>query len=300
MATSITASSAAPNVFASTPLFTRPTFLMCPPEWYNVDYVLNPWMAGNVHRSSRDLAFAQWKGMHNVLRSVADVRLLHPEPGCPDMVFVAHTALIHNGLAALSSFNPQQRRAETAYLRRWLISQGFLLWETPRETPFEGEGDIVFNDSGTALWAAHGVRTCRASHRHIADAWHTPVTSLHLVDPRFYHLDTCFTPLHGGFLLYYPAAFDNASNASIEAAYPVNKRIAVSEADATHMACCALNIGRTVFTGELSPTLAHQLFDAGLDVVQLELSEFIKGGGGAKSLALRLSDLPVTHGTIAR
>jgi len=76
MATSIAASSAASNVFASTPQFTRPTFLMCPPEWYGVDYVLNPWMAGNVHRSSRDLAFAQWKGMHNVLRSVADVAAL--------------------------------------------------------------------------------------------------------------------------------------------------------------------------------------------------------------------------------
>jgi ornithine--oxo-acid transaminase len=32
--------------------------------------------------------------------------------------------------------------------------------------------------------------------------------------------------------------------------------------------------------------------------VQLELSEFIKGGGGAGALALRLSDLPVTHGVV--
>ncbi len=61
------------------------------------------------------------------------------------------------------------------------------------------------------------------------------------------------------------------------------------------MACCALNLGRTVFTGEITRELAARLFDAGFDVVQLELSEFIKGGGGAKSLALRLSDLPVTH-----
>jgi N-dimethylarginine dimethylaminohydrolase len=300
MATSSIVSIPAANVFAPTPQFTRPTFLMCPPEWYEVDYVLNPWMAGNVHRSSRDLAFAQWKGMHNVLRSVADVRLLHPEPGCPDMVFLGHGALIHHGVAAVSSFDPPQRRAETSYLRRWLISQGFLLWETPRETPFEGEGDIVFNDVGTALWAAHGVRTCRASHRHIADAWHVPVTSLHLSDPRFYHLDTCFTPLAGGFLLYYPGAFDAASRAAIEAAYPENKRIAVSEQDATRMACSALNLGRTVFTGEISPELAQRLFDTGFDVVQLELSEFIKGGGGAKSLALRLSDMPITHGRIGR
>ena len=289
-----------PQNLASTPHYNRPTYLMCPPEWFGVDYVINPWMAGNLHRSSRDLAFAQWKGIHNVLRGVADVRLLHPEPGCPDMVFLSHGALVHHGVAAVSSFTHPQRRPESEHLSKWLEAHHFLLWNTPRETAFEGEGDITFNEEGTALWAAHGVRTCRRSHRHIADAWHTPVTSLHLVDPRFYHLDTCFTPLHGGFLLYYPAAFDAPSLAAIEAAYPANKRIAVSEHDATHMACCALNIGRTVFTGELSPTLASQLFDAGLDVVQLELSEFIKAGAGAKSLALRLSDLPITHGTLTR
>jgi ornithine--oxo-acid transaminase len=295
---------ASPNIFASTPQFTRPTFLMCPPEHYQIDQALNPWMssgrAGSVNRISRDLAFAQWKGMHNVLRSVADVRLLHPEPGCPDMVFLSHGALVHHGVAAVSSFNPPQRRAESTYLRRWLASQGFLLWETPRETPFEGEGDVVFSDAGNALWAAHGVRTCRAAHRHVADAWHVPVASLHLIDPRFYHLDTCFTPLDGDFLLYYPGAFDGPSLEAIAHAYPEAKRIAVCELDATRMACCALNIGRTVFTGEISPELATRLFDAGFDVVQLELSEFIKGGGGAKSLALRLSDLPITHGRIGR
>ena len=289
-----------PQNAASTPHYTRPTNLMCPPEWYGVDYVINPWMAGNLHRSSRDLAFAQWKGIHNVLRGVADVRLLHPEPGCPDMVFLGHGALVNHGVAAVSSFAHAQRRTETGHLSKWLEGQGFLLWNTPRETAFEGEGDVTFNDTGTTLWAAHGVRTCRRVHRHIADAWHTPVNSLHLVDPRFYHLDTCFTPLHGGYLLYYPAAFDNTSRAAIEAAYPANKRIAVSEHDATRMACCALNIGRSVFTGELSRELARQLFDAGFDVVQLELSEFIKGGGGAKSLALRLSDLPVTHAMVGR
>ncbi len=311
MVTSSIASISAAPLFASTPLFTRPTFLMCPPEWYGVDYVLNPWMAGNVHRSSRDLAFAQWKGFHNVLRSVADVRLLHPEPGCPDMVFLGHGALVHHGVAAIASFHPTQRRAESTYLRRWFASQGFLLWETPRETAFEGEGDIVFNEAGTALWAAHGVRTCKSAHRHIADAWHVPVASLHLIDPRFYHLDTCFTPLcnpaqsgsaakTGGYLLYYPGAFDGPSLSAIEHVYPANRRIAVSESDATRMACCALNLGKTVFTGEISAELAIRLFDSGFDVVQLELSEFIKGGGGAKSLALRLSDMPITHGLLGR
>jgi len=255
-------------------------------------------MAGNVHRSSRDLAFAQWKGLHNLLRSVAEVRLLHPEPDCPDMVFTGHAALVHHGVAAVSSFHPPRRRPEASYLRRWLSSQGFLLWETPRETTFEGEGDLCFNDQGTALWAAHGVRTCRACHPHVAAAWHVPVRSLRLIDPRFYHLDTCFSPLHGGYLLYYPGAFDGPSREAIESAYPAGRRIAVSERDATGMACCARNLGRTMFTSTLSQELAGRLFDAGFDVVQLELGEFLKGGGGAKSLALRLSDLPVSHGLV--
>src|ERR1700748_3357442 len=124
MASISTAVPASSEVFASTPHFTRPTFLMCPPEWYGVDYVLNPWMAGNVHRSSRDLAFAQWKGLHSVLRGVADVRLLHPEPGRPDMVFLAHSALVHHGVAALSNFNIPERHEETRHLRSWLASQG--------------------------------------------------------------------------------------------------------------------------------------------------------------------------------
>ncbi len=279
----------------STPHFTRPTFLMCPPQWYGVDYVINPWMAGNLHGSSRDLAFTQWKALYNALRAVADVRLLHPEEGSPDMVFLAHGALVHHGVAALASFSHRQRRSETGHLRAWMHDHGFLLWDTPRETAFEGEGDITFNDIGTELWAAHGVRTCRSSHRHVADAWHVPVHSLHLVDPRFYHLDTCFAPLAGGHLLYYPAAFDRASLAVIEAAFPAEKRLAVSERDATRLACSALNVGTHICVGELSDELAAQLQARGFVVERLALGEFLKGGGGAKSLALRLSDLAVTH-----
>ena len=290
-------STVAPSTrLASTPHFTRPTFLMCPPQWYGVDYVINPWMAGNLHRSSRDAAFAQWKALYNALRCIADVLLLHPEEGCPDLAFLGHGALVHHGVAALSSFSHSQRRGETAFLREWMEQHHFLIWETPRETAFEGEGDVTFNSAGTELWAAHGSRTCRASHRHIADAWHVPVHSLHLVDPRFFHLDTCFAPLSGGYLLYYPAAFDAVSNAAIEAAFPAEKRLPVSERDAIRLACTALNVGNRLFVGEISDALTAILEARGFAVERLPLGEFLKGGGGAKSLALRLSDLSITHG----
>src|ERR1700744_589387 len=111
--------SAAPS-FAPPPHFSRPTFLMCPPEWYGVDYVINPWMAGNLHRSSRDTAFAQWKALYQNLQQIADVRLLHAREGSPDMVYVAHASLVQHGLAAVSSFTHPQRQTEERHARQWL------------------------------------------------------------------------------------------------------------------------------------------------------------------------------------
>jgi N-dimethylarginine dimethylaminohydrolase len=268
---------------------------MCTPQWYDVDYVINPWMAGNLHRSTRDKAFAQWRNLYQELQKIADVRLLHARPGSPDMVFVAHSALVHNGVAAISSFAHTQRQSEEAHLRRWLQDAGFMLWETPRETAFEGEGDALFDVEGNVIWAAHGVRTCLQSHRHLADAWHTKVNSLHLIDPRFYHLDTCFAPLSSGYLLYFPGAFDPASLVAIESAYPAEKRIAVTEAEATQFACNVINVGGAILMNHVSSDLASRLADVNFDVKQMDLSEFLKGGGSAKSLALRLSDVNITY-----
>jgi N-dimethylarginine dimethylaminohydrolase len=273
------------------PHFDTPTFLMCAPQWYDVDYVINPWMAGNLHRPSRDIAFAQWRALHQSLQAIADVRLIPAVPGSPDMVFVGHTAVVQHGIAAVSSFAHPQRQPEEKPLRRWLADRGFLLWETPRETAFEGEGDAIFDANGDHLWAAHGVRTCRQCHRHIADAWQVEVTSLHLVDPRFYHLDTCFAPLAGGFVMYFPAAFDAPSLAAIEAAYPAAKRILVTEHEATAFACNVINIGETILMHTVPTDLAARLVHLGFEVTQLDLSEFLKGGGSAKSLVLRLSDV---------
>src|ERR1700678_1192558 len=296
MSTSSIASSA--SGFAPSPHFSRPTYLMCPPEWYDVNYVINPWMAGNLHQPSRDTAFEQWRGLYQHLQRIAEVRLLHAREGPPDMVYVAHAALVQHGVAAISSFTHPQRQTEEKHLRRWFQDAGFLLWETPRETSFEGEGDALFDANGGHLWAAHGVRTCRHSHKHVADAWHTRVTSLHLMDPRFYHLDLCFAPLAGGYLLYFPGAFDAASLEKIEAAYGADKRIALSELEATQFGCNVINVGRDILMGVVETDLAKRLMERGFDVTEMPLSEFQRGGGSAKSLALRLSDSALALGAV--
>ncbi len=267
----------------------RPTLLMCAPTLYEVNYVINPWMTGNVHASSKELAAAQWQSLFEAVATLADIQLVDPQPGSPDMVFTANAGLERDGTVMLSSFFHKERQGEEVHFRRWFEGAGYTVFELPRETPFEGEGDALFSADGSRLWAGYGPRTLRSSHQRLAEAWSIEVAPLHLIDPRFYHLDTCFAPLEEGFLLYYPAAFDAASNRSIEAHYPAGKRIIVEEEDAIRFACNTVNIGRTLLLNKISEELTRRLEDNGFKTIQLDLSEFLKAGGAAKCLVMKLS-----------
>ena len=271
----------------------KPAFLMCPPKLYDVNYVINPWMEGNIHRSSREHAAAQWEQLHDALSRIADVLLVEPQPGSPDMVFTANAGLVRDGIVALSSFHHPERQGEEPHFRKWFSDSGFSIREIPRATPFEGEGDALFDADGSRLWAGHGLRTRASSHRYLTETWAVEVLSLGLIDPRFYHLDTCFCPLSNGDLMYYPPAFDHASRALIEAHYSASHRIAVNETDALRFACNAVNVGQTILLNEISPQLCAQLESRGFRVIQVKLSEFLKAGGAAKCLVLRISDLHI-------
>jgi N-dimethylarginine dimethylaminohydrolase len=288
-------------VFTNTVPLTQPgadltaaTFLMCPPRLYDVDYVINPWMAGNVHASSRTRASEQWQNLYNAVTKVAAVRLIEPEPGSPDMVFTANAGLEHNGVVAISSFFHSERQGEEPHFRRWFQEAGYTLVNIPRSTPFEGEGDALFAADGNRLWVGYGPRTLVSSHQALRQVWNIEVASLHLTDPRFYHLDTCFAPLEDGYVMYFPEAFDDASIERIEAFYPEQKRIIVSEVDAACFACNAINVGRTIILNRISRELSSRLESLGFTVVQVALSEFMKAGGAAKCLVMKLSQ-PQTH-----
>ncbi|RZU43466.1 dimethylarginine dimethylaminohydrolase family protein [Edaphobacter modestus] len=269
----------------------RPSYLMCSPRFFDVNYVINPWMADNVHAASPERAAAQWQHLHNALSEIADVTLIDPQPGLPDMVFTANAGLERNGIVIVSSFFHSERQGEELHFARWFEECGYTVIRLPQSTSFEGEGDALFSLNGGPLWAGYGRRSTKESHLQLAHVWNVEVVSLHLIDPRFYHLDTCFAPLNDGYVMYYPAAFDAASVSSIEAFYPVHKRIVVSEADAVRFACNAINVDRSILVNEISRELTERLKEANFTVIPLQLSEFLKAGGAAKCLVMRLSPL---------
>lgn len=265
-------------------------FLMCAPDHYDVDYVINPWMEGNIHKSSRDRAVDQWQKLHHVIKDHAIVDLVQPQIGVPDMVFTANAGLVLGDNVVLSRFYHKERQGEEPYFKQWFESQGYTVYELPKDLPFEGAGDALLDREGRWLWAGYGFRSELDSHPYIAKWLNIEVISLRLMDERFYHLDTCFCPLSGGYLLYYPPAFDSYSNRMIEMRVAPEKRIAIAEADAVNFACNAVNIDSVVIMNKASDTLKQRLAKAGFQVIETPLKEFLKAGGAAKCLTLRVTE----------
>jgi len=270
------------------------TLLMCPPEYFEVAYVINPWMTDNVRKIDRLLAQRQWRTLYDIVSRLAQVRLVQPQPSSPDMVFTANAGLVRDRTVILSRFRHEERQSEEPYFAEWFVEHGYQLHRCPPQLFFEGAGDALFDKGQPLLWMGYGHRSVAGAQAYadavLRNAGHAlEVLTLELIDARYYHLDTCFCPLEDGYLLYYPAAFSAASLLAIEARVAANRRIACNAADAAAFACNAVNIGRTLVMNHASPELIGALGRCGFDVVQTELSEFMKAGGAAKCLTLALN-----------
>jgi len=268
----------------------RIRFLMCAPDHYDVDYVINPWMEGNIHKSSRDRAVQQWQKLHLLLKEHATVDLVTPQKGVPDLVFTANAGLVLGNNVVLSRFLHKERQGEEPYFKQWFEENGYTVYELPKDLPFEGAGDALLDREGRWLWAGYGFRSELDSHPYLAKWLDIEVVSLRLIDERFYHLDTCFCPLANGYLLYYPGAFDSYSNRMIEMRVTPEKRIAIEEADAVNFACNTVNVDHIVIMNKASDALKTRLADLGFQVMETPLTEFLKAGGAAKCLTLRVTE----------
>jgi N-dimethylarginine dimethylaminohydrolase len=258
--------------------------LMCPPDHYGIEYEINPWMnrqRGADHRA----AITQWQDLRRRLEEAgATIECMEPQQGMPDLVFTANAALIFRDVAVPAHFRHPQRQVEEPYAQEWLLSHGLKLRSLKAETFFEGAGDALF--CGDTLLAGYRIRTAIAGHQEIGDLLGCRVISLELVDPRYYHLDTCFCPLAPGVAIYYPRAFDEYGQRALKEV--VDDLIEVEESEAWNFACNAVVVGSTVVTNVGCPELHRQLQSRGYTPIATPLGEFVKSGGSAKCLTLRL------------
>jgi N-dimethylarginine dimethylaminohydrolase len=154
----------------------------------------------------------------------------------------------------------------------------------PAAVYHEGAGDALF--CGAALFAGYRTRSDALAHQWVAEQIGVRVLPLELVNPRFYHLDTCFCPLAPGEALWFPDAFDAYGRRVIETHVP--KLLAVAEPEAHRFGCNAVVVGTTVIHNSACPQLGEELEKQGYRSVAVELDEFLKAGGSAKCLTLRI------------
>lgn len=268
----------------------KPRILMCEPRHYHVEYVINPWMKGNVDAVSPARARVQWQALRATLARHAEVVEVPPAPELPDMVFTANAGTVCGERVVVSRFRHRERQGEAVLFAKWFREHGFEVMELPEGIDYEGAGDSLLDRGGDWIWAGHGQRTDIESHGPVAEWLGRELVSLELVDPLFYHLDTCMCPLTGGWVMYYPAAFDAAAIAEIERRVPPGRRIVVDDEDARRFACNAVNVGRVVVMNRASDALRGRLTDAGFELQEVDLGEFIKAGGSAKCMTLKLDE----------
>ena len=261
-----------------------PRILMCPPDHYGIEYEINPWM--DTQKGSDPVEAArQWGTLRDALLDLGVVvETLDPEPGLPDLVFTANAGLVFGDRFFSARFRHGVRQGETPLFDRAARRLGFVVEALPPGHNFEGAGDALF--CGATIFAGYRFRSDARSHQWLGQRLGVEVLPLELVDPRFYHLDTCFCPLSPDAAIYYPGAFDDYGRSVLQGR--IGSLIEVSADEATSFSCNAVVVGRTVLLNDGAPKLAEDLGRIGFATRPLRLTEFIKAGGSAKCLTLRL------------
>jgi N-dimethylarginine dimethylaminohydrolase len=260
---------------------------MCPPRYFAVNYAINPWMDPS-RPVNAARAMTQWTALADTYRALGHtVEVIDPEPGLPDMVFAANAGTVIDGAVLGARFRNAERAAEAEHYRRWFAAHGAPDLVMPSAVN-EGAGDLMW--TGSLLLAGAGFRTEPAAHREAQEVLEIPVISLQLVDPRYYHLDTCLlvlddspaTPLIG----YYPPAFSAGSRRVLARLFP--DAVIAGAADAACLGLNGVSDGGSVVLPAEAQNLGRALAARGFEPVFVDISELRRAGGGPKCCTLAL------------
>jgi len=278
---------------------TRPAgrFLMCRPEHFAVSYAINPWMdPASWARDERAhlAATREWRALYHALVELgAAVELVPPATGVPDLVFTANAGVVLDRKVLLARFCHPERRNEEPHFEaafRGLLARGLVdsIRKLPDGVALEGAGDCVFDAGRGLFWMGYGPRSDAASQHAVANTFGKEVVALELADERFYHMDTALCPLSGGEVMYLPTAFTPAGLAEIRERVAPQDRIELAWRDGCRLAANAVCVGKNVIISGAGTRLRAKLETRGYRVVDTPLPSFLRSGGSAFCLTLRL------------
>jgi N-dimethylarginine dimethylaminohydrolase len=261
--------------------------MMVSPEHFDVQYVINPHMEGQIGSVDQSAAHAEWNALRETYRQLGlDVSTANGAEDLPDMVFCANQTLPYYNPRSgeqgiiLSNMHAEQRRDEVSHLEEAFKRVGYSARRLPEDVgDFEGMGDAIWHPDRYLLWGGHGYRTEPHVYQHLARMLNLRVIALKLSDPDFYHLDTCLSVLDEHTALIYPGAFDEDGIALLKHFF--KRLIEAPEDEArTLFACNAHSPDRKHVIIQRGCTETNRrLAAAGFKPVEVDTSEFLKSGG---------------------
>jgi N-dimethylarginine dimethylaminohydrolase len=274
-----------------------PHLLMCRPVHFAVSYAINPWMDPRSwarDRQAHAAAAREWAALYGALAAHgATIELVPPAAGLPDLVFTANAAVVLDAQVLLARFRHPERRREEPHFEaafRSLQARGLIdaVHHLPGNLVLEGAGDCVWDPVRKMFWLGYGPRSDAAACTAVEDLLGCEAVALELADPRFYHMDTALAPLPGGEVMYLPAAFTAAGRAAIGERVAPHQRIELGIEDGCRLAANTVCLGRNLVMSDCSARLRGALAERGYAVASTPLPSFLRSGGSAFCLTLRL------------
>lgn len=274
--------------------------LMVRPTYFHVENPINPHMRkadGTLHVLDKVKAMQEWENLRSTYRQLGfTVHEAEAQEGLPDMVFCANQSLpfvsrLGERMALMSNMANDVRNREVATIQSTLDRLGYKTVGLPSRSPttlFEGMGDALWLPSHRVLLGGYGHRTNKEIYSEVARQTDATVITFELVNPRFYHLDTCLSILNSTTALACRDAFTTDGWTLVQKIFPKVIEVSLGEADSPVFACNAhCPDGKHVILQNGASKTVSALKSAGFVPVELSTEEFIKSGGSVFCMKLQ-------------
>lgn len=261
-------------------------FLMCSPEHYEEALPLCQRTLARVSVNGT-LARAQWQILYKVLTDQigAEVELIEPVRGLPNMVFAAHAGIVSGKTFIRSNYRVKERQPEGAFFEKWFEEHGYSVATIAKGFIFDGEGDMI--PHARQLFYGYHSKSELHMPELVSAKMELGPASLQLIDDRFHHLDTCLAVLNPDTILYYRDAFSEGANQILRDT--VKNCIVLRRDEALAWACNSIVIDKRIIISNECHLSSEMLRLLGYRVYRIDISEFRKACISVKSLVLRIA-----------
>ena len=257
--------------------------LLCSSDYFRIEYEINPWMKISDNADAAQVLKQYQVLKDTILSTGIEVEEILPDKLYPDMVYTANYGFIQGKKFIQANFKYEQRRGEAGLASEYFREKGFEIHTLPQDIYFEGEGDLLKN--GNRYFLGHGKRTMQESAPYLEKILQSEIIPLKLVDPYYYHLDTCFAPLTADTVIVNPESFTVEGMKLIRSSF--KNIIHASKEDNKVLACNLVKYKNHIITGKgITEQLKKYLQDFGYQVHEVPMSQYIKGGGSVKCCSL--------------